>query len=88
MMRDLGEREVNELHVEAGSKLNGSLIREALVDEFLVYLAPTLLGPGRALAAMDALSELGQAVKLAFLSADMVGDDLRVIARGDGRDQF
>ena len=48
MMKDLGTREINELHVEAGSKLNGSLIRAGLVDEFLLYLAPKLLGPGQA----------------------------------------
>lgn len=41
---------MNELHVEAGNKLNGSLVREGLVDEMLVYLAPTLLGPGLGMA--------------------------------------
>ena len=46
MLRDLAGREVNELHVEAGHKLNGSLIREGLVDELLVYLAPKLVGAG------------------------------------------
>ncbi|RZJ14385.1 MAG: bifunctional diaminohydroxyphosphoribosylaminopyrimidine deaminase/5-amino-6-(5-phosphoribosylamino)uracil reductase RibD, partial [Haliea sp.] len=38
LMQDLGRREINELHVEAGHKLNGSLMRDGLVDEFLVYL--------------------------------------------------
>ena len=88
MMRDLGQREINELHVEAGSKLNGSLIREGLVDEYLLYLAPMLLGPGPGLAALAPLSELTQSVKLEFKSTQMVGMDLRVIARGAGRDQF
>ena len=88
MMRDLGQREINELHVEAGSKLNGSLIREGLVDEYLLYLAPMLLGPGPGLAALAPLSELTQSVKLAFKSTQMIGADLRVIARGAGRDQF
>lgn len=88
MMRDLGQREINELHVEAGSKLNGSLIREGLVDEYLLYLAPMLLGPGAGLAALAPLSELTQSVKLEFKSTQMVGEDLRVIARSAGRDQF
>ena len=88
MMRDLGQREINELHVEAGSKLNGSLIRDGLVDEYLLYLAPMLLGPGRALAALAPLSELTQSVKLEFKSTQMIGVDLRIIARGAGRDQF
>ena len=88
MVRDLGQREINELHVEAGSKLNGSLISAGLVDEYLLYLAPMLLGPGPGLAALAPLSELRQSVKLAFKSMQMVGQDLRLIARGAGRDKF
>ena len=61
MLRDLGQREVNELHVEAGEKLNGSLIQAGLVDEYLVYLAPKLLGQGRSMALFGPLIELEQA---------------------------
>lgn len=88
MMKDLARREINEVHVEAGSKLNGSLVREGLVDEFLVYLAPKLLGPGLGMASFGPLQQLSDAVPLQFQSADMVGVDLRVLARGAGRDQF
>jgi diaminohydroxyphosphoribosylaminopyrimidine deaminase/5-amino-6-(5-phosphoribosylamino)uracil reductase len=88
MMKDLGTREINELHVEAGSKLNGSLIRAALVDEFLIYLAPKLLGPGQGMAAFGPLQSLSDAVALEFKSTDRVGADLRVVARVAGRDQF
>ena len=88
MMKDLARREINELHVEAGSKLNGSLIRAGLVDEFLIYLAPKLLGPGQGMAAFGPLQQLSEAFELQFLSADRVGSDLRVVARGVGRDQF
>jgi len=88
MMLDLGRREINELHVEAGSKLNGSLIREGLVDEFLIYMAPKLLGPGQGMAAFGPLQKLTDALPLQFLSTDMVGVDLRMLARVEGRDQF
>ena len=88
MMLDLGRREINELHVEAGSKLNGSLIRAGLVDEFLLYLAPKLLGPGQGMAAFGPLASLTDAVTLQFQSIDRVGVDLRVVARVAGRDQF
>src|SRR5688572_10057522 len=81
MLRDLARREVNELHVEAGHKLNGSLIRESLVDELLVYLAPALLGPGRDMANLAPLQDLAGAVALEFTSASRVGPDLRVLAR-------
>jgi diaminohydroxyphosphoribosylaminopyrimidine deaminase / 5-amino-6-(5-phosphoribosylamino)uracil reductase len=81
MLRDLARREINELHVEAGHKLNGSFIREGLVDEFLVYLAPQLLGPGQGLANLPALTELHGAVQLAFHAVDRVGPDLRLLLR-------
>lgn len=88
MMKDLAQREINELHVEAGSKLNGSLIRSGLVDEFLIYLAPKLLGPGLGMASFGPLQTLSDAIELQFQSTERVGVDLRVIARVAGRDQF
>jgi len=88
MLQDLGRREVNELHVEAGSKLNGSLVRAGLVDEFLLYLAPKLLGPGQGMASFGPLASLAEAVALEFHATDRVGPDLRIMARVAGRDQF
>jgi diaminohydroxyphosphoribosylaminopyrimidine deaminase/5-amino-6-(5-phosphoribosylamino)uracil reductase len=88
MLLDLGRREVNELHVEAGHKLNGSLVREGLADEFLVYLAPKLIGQGRGMAGFGPIGDLSQAVALQFLGTEMVGDDLRIVARARGRDAF
>ena len=88
MLHDLGTRGINELHVEAGEKLNGSLIRAGLVDEFLVYLAPQLIGKGRGMAQLGPLERLSDAVPLAFMSTTMVGPDLRIVARIPGRDQF
>lgn len=88
MLRDLAAREVNEVHVEAGQKLNGSLIREGLVDELLIYMAPKLIGIGQEIASLGPLDILSDAVELAFLSSQMTGNDLRVLARVKGRDQF
>ena len=88
MLRDLAQREINELHVEAGHKLNGSLVREGLVDEFLVYLAPKLLGTGQGMVHIGPLSELAQAVALDFRETAQVGPDLRILARIPGRDSF
>jgi diaminohydroxyphosphoribosylaminopyrimidine deaminase/5-amino-6-(5-phosphoribosylamino)uracil reductase len=88
MLVDLARREVNELHIEAGHKLNGSLIRERLVDEYLVYLAPTLLGAGRDMAVLGPWSTLAQATALEFQSVDRIGVDLRIVARPPGRDNF
>ena len=88
MLRDLARREINELHVEAGEKLNGSLIREGLVDEFVVYLAPKLIGLGRGMAHFGPLQDLAQALPLDYKSTAMVGPDLRIVARVSGRDIF
>ena len=88
MLQDLGRREINELHVEAGHKLNGSLVREGLVDEFVVYLAPKLIGQGSDMASFGPLADLSQAVALEFQSTAMVGPDLRIVARVAGRANF
>lgn len=89
MLRDLAAREVNELHLEAGHKLNGSFIREGLVDEFLLYLAPQLLGVGGSgLANWGPLQSLDQRLPLRFTGVEPVGDDLRILARVQGRDHF
>jgi diaminohydroxyphosphoribosylaminopyrimidine deaminase/5-amino-6-(5-phosphoribosylamino)uracil reductase len=81
MLRDLARREINELHVEAGHKLNGSFIREGLVDEYLVYLAPQLLGPGQGMANLPVLTALGDAVQLGFHAVERIGPDLRLLLR-------
>ena len=88
MLRDLGQREVNELHVEAGQKLNGSFLRESLVDEMLVYLAPKLLGQGSGMSTFGPLQRLQDGISLDFLSVDRIGADLRILARVQGRDRF
>lgn len=88
MLQDLAHRDINEVHVGAGHKLNGSLVREGLVDEFLVYLAPKLIGQGAGMADLGPLSSLGDALPLEFKSCDMVGPDLRLLARVSGHDVF
>jgi diaminohydroxyphosphoribosylaminopyrimidine deaminase/5-amino-6-(5-phosphoribosylamino)uracil reductase len=81
LMRDLAQREVNELHVEAGHKLNGSLLHEGCVDELLVYLAPKMLGAGIGMFNAPPLQNLTQALSLTFTETQLIGKDLRVLAR-------
>jgi diaminohydroxyphosphoribosylaminopyrimidine deaminase / 5-amino-6-(5-phosphoribosylamino)uracil reductase len=88
MMRDLASREMGEVHVEAGFKLNGSLLRAGVVDELLVYTAPKLIGAGLGMANLPELASLDQAMALEFRSAQLVGADLRIEARVKGRDAF
>jgi diaminohydroxyphosphoribosylaminopyrimidine deaminase/5-amino-6-(5-phosphoribosylamino)uracil reductase len=88
MLLDLAKREVNELHLEAGHKLNGSFVREALVDEFLVYLAPKLLGLGQGILNFGPLTQLEDGIQLSFESIEKLGPDLRLLARPLGRSEF
>ncbi len=85
VLADLAGRGVNELHVEAGHQLNGSLLKASLVDELLVYLAPKMLGPGRGMAAFGPLERLADGLSLEFIESTAVGPDLRIRARLPGR---
>jgi diaminohydroxyphosphoribosylaminopyrimidine deaminase / 5-amino-6-(5-phosphoribosylamino)uracil reductase len=88
MLRDLAVRELNELHIEAGHKLNGSLLRAGLVDELLLYLAPQLLGRGAGLSDFGPLQALQEGIPLRFASVGQLGEDLRILARVRDRDAF
>jgi diaminohydroxyphosphoribosylaminopyrimidine deaminase/5-amino-6-(5-phosphoribosylamino)uracil reductase len=82
MLQELGRRGVNELHVEAGFRLNGSLVREGCVDEFLIYLNPSFLGDeAQGMLALPGVSSLDQKVKTRITSLDRIGDDIRILAR-------
>ena len=81
LMLELGRRQINELHVEAGAKLNASLVKEGCVDELLVYLAPALIGDAQSMFALPALARLDQQYRLKFHQVTQIGDDLRILAR-------
>ena len=81
LLQALAGRGVNELHVEAGHKLNGSLLREGLVDELLLYFAPTLLGSGREMFPLPELTDLAGRRDLKIVDLRRVGADIRILAR-------
>jgi diaminohydroxyphosphoribosylaminopyrimidine deaminase / 5-amino-6-(5-phosphoribosylamino)uracil reductase len=81
MLKDLGQKQINEVHVEAGHKLNGSLLREGLVDELLTYLAPKLMGQGRGMTNLGPFTTLDSAKALSFHEVTQIGPDLRILAR-------
>jgi len=82
LLTELARREINELHVEAGATLNGALLRLGLVDELLLYFAPTLLGSSaRGMFNFPALTAMAQRTELDILSLDRVGQDIRIRAR-------
>jgi diaminohydroxyphosphoribosylaminopyrimidine deaminase/5-amino-6-(5-phosphoribosylamino)uracil reductase len=82
MLEELARRGVNELHVEAGFRLNGSLAREGCVDEFLVYLNPSFLGDAaEGMLDLPAFESLEKRPALKILSLERLGADLRILAR-------
>lgn len=85
LMRELGNRGVNELHVEAGATLTGALSQAGLINEYLIYVAPKILGEGRNLLKLPMIEELSEAKELKFISMDRTGGDIRLILRPDSK---
>ena len=81
LLIELTRRELNEIHVEAGARLNAALLQADWVDELLIYQAPMLLGAGRDMAALGPLTALAQAQRFAFHRVDLIGEDLRLLLR-------
>ena len=80
MLRDLAQRGCNEVLLEAGSTLNGAMLRATLVNELLLYVAPQLLGDrARGMAQLGELTGLDQRVNLKWQDIRQVGNDLRII---------
>jgi diaminohydroxyphosphoribosylaminopyrimidine deaminase/5-amino-6-(5-phosphoribosylamino)uracil reductase len=78
----LAALQINEVLVEAGPRLSGALLAAGLVDEWLVYVAPKLLGKdARPLAALPRLARLKDAPEFELRESTVVGNDLRLRLR-------
>ena len=78
LLAELGRRQLNEIHVESGFKLNGSMLREGCVDELLVYLAPSIIGDSaQGMFNLPELKDLSQQKRLTFTDVARVGSDIR-----------
>jgi diaminohydroxyphosphoribosylaminopyrimidine deaminase/5-amino-6-(5-phosphoribosylamino)uracil reductase len=72
------EREMNEIHIEAGFKLNSSLLRENCVDELLLYYAPFFMGEGIGMANISPLNSLAEKEEWKIIDQSLFGSDLRL----------
>ena len=82
LMTELAKREINELHVEAGATLNGALLKQNLIDELLLYMAPTLLGgEARGLFSHPVLTQMSERIALELQDVTQIGKDIRIRAR-------
>jgi diaminohydroxyphosphoribosylaminopyrimidine deaminase / 5-amino-6-(5-phosphoribosylamino)uracil reductase len=81
VLRRLAQRQANEVWVEAGARLAGALVHSGLVDELVIYLAPSLLGPeARPLMALPGITRLEDRLQLRFTSSTFIDGDLRLTA--------
>ena len=85
VVRDIGSREINILHVEAGAGLNGALLQADLVDELIYYVAPALMGEGRGAAQLPRFEQMDQILRWNFHRVDRIGPDVRLVLRKHAR---
>ncbi|MFU8788265.1 MAG: bifunctional diaminohydroxyphosphoribosylaminopyrimidine deaminase/5-amino-6-(5-phosphoribosylamino)uracil reductase RibD [Methylobacter sp.] len=79
VMAFLGQQQINELLVEAGSVLNGALLAEGLIDEYVIYMAPCILGDqGRGLFNLPGLQLMADKKQLKLCDVRQVGSDLKL----------
>ena len=84
LLQELARRGCNEIHVEAGHKLNGSLLQAGLVDELLIYMAPCILGDtAQGMFHLPPLAKLADRCNVRITDVQQIGADLRVLARVD-----
>lgn len=83
LMQWLALQQVNEVHVEAGSVLNGALMQAGYVDALLSYIAPMLIGVGRPLMQLDALPDLASAPRFEIIQSKTIGQDVRLLMRNE-----
>ncbi len=77
----VSEHNVNHLWVEAGATLASSLIKQGLVDELVIYLAPKLMGSdGRGLVGALGITAMSQVIDLEIKELKQVGPDIRITA--------
>jgi len=79
VLTDLAANEINEVHVEAGAVLNGVLLTEKLIDELVVYMAPTIMGDmARGLFHLPQLNEMKDRIQFTTTDVRCVGKDIRL----------
>lgn len=81
VMAYLADNEINEVHLEAGPRLNAAFLEANLMDEVLMYMAPKIIGPGREAFALSPLQRLSEARQMVFFEQQLVGTDIRLSAR-------
>ncbi len=78
VVEELGRRQCNEVLVEAGSTLSGAFLRQGLLDELVIYMAPKLLGSNARPLFDLPLNTMGAQLPLEVKDFRQVGGDWRI----------
>ena len=82
LLSHLASQQINEVLVEGGESLNGALLQAALIDELIIYYAPTLMGSAaKGLFALPELTQMNQAIDLQIIDLRQIGPDIRIRAK-------
>lgn len=82
LLSHLASRQINEVLVEGGEGLNGALLAQNLIDEFILYYAPKLMGSAaKSMFAMPVFTNMNQAINLQILDVRQIGADIRIRAQ-------
>jgi diaminohydroxyphosphoribosylaminopyrimidine deaminase (EC 3.5.4.26)/5-amino-6-(5-phosphoribosylamino)uracil reductase (EC 1.1.1.193) len=79
-LKQLGDQGINTVLLEAGPNLIGAMIEACLIDEFIIYTAPILMGSHANSMATLALGAMADKIQLQISDIRMVGDDIRITA--------
>lgn len=79
----LGEREIASLFVEGGATINDSFLRSGMINEFILYVAPKLIGGAKAPTPIggEGIHVLSEALQLEISSVEKIGDDIKIVAK-------
>lgn len=83
VLQFLGKEQITSIFVEGGASINGSFLKSEYVDQFIVYIAPKVIGGENAKTPIggDGIAKINEALSLKITSIEMLGDDIKLIAR-------
>jgi diaminohydroxyphosphoribosylaminopyrimidine deaminase/5-amino-6-(5-phosphoribosylamino)uracil reductase len=78
VLKELAKKEITSILIEGGAQVIGSALKENLVDQMHIYMAPKIIGDQKALSAVDGLGikKINQAIRLHHLIVKKIGQDI------------
>jgi len=82
LFRDLAKKEINEVMFECGEILNGSMLKQNLIDEIIIYIAPCILGDeAKNMFRLQEISAMSDRYNFDLIQVDRTGEDVRIILK-------